>query len=284
MGKTVLQLLETKIGLLTPGQKKVADYIIKNPTEVAFMTTKQLSELVGVSVATIMRLAYALGYTGYAQFQKALQELLRNRVAPPNRLEANLKRVGNNNLLIKCAETQIANIRKTVEILSDKVINKAFNIILSAKKIYVIGVRTSFPAAAYLNDCLNLQGIDCELLIPDTVRLQAILTRITSKDLVIAISLPRYSKRVLEIVKVAKSKDAKILSITNGYSSPFASLSDVILACSFESLAFHRSVIGIMFVIDFLVTGMAVKGSDLVKSKLEEIEKVVEAIDSNVIN
>lgn len=102
MEVTVLQLLEEKMEAFTSTQKRVADYILKNPTEVAFLTIEQLSALIGVSVTTIMRLAYSLGYTGYTQFQKDLQEILRNRVAPPTRLEENVKKLGKNKLLIKC--------------------------------------------------------------------------------------------------------------------------------------------------------------------------------------
>lgn len=284
MEKPVLRLLEEKMEAFTSAQRKVADYILKNPTEVAFLTTDQLAGIVGVSVATIMRLAYALGYTGYAQFQRDLQEMLRNQVAPPPaRLETNLKKMGKNKLLIECAEVQMTNIKKTVEFMSDEAIDNAFNLIFAAKKIYVIGIRGSSSVANYLNEGLNRIGVDSELLDTDSGRLQAILVKLSSEDLVIAISLPRYGKRTLEVVQVAKSKNAKILSITDGYSSPFALLSDVFLACAFESLSFHNSEIGAMFLADFLVTGVAIRNSKKTKYYLEEIEKVVTATDANIL-
>ncbi|MBU2703954.1 DNA-binding MurR/RpiR family transcriptional regulator [Sporomusaceae bacterium BoRhaA] len=282
---TVLQLLADKMESLTSAQRKVADYILKNPTEITFLTIEQLAGLVGVSVATIMRLAYALGYTGYTQFQRALQEMLRNRVAaPPTRLEANVKKLGKNKLLIGCAEIQINNIQKTVGFLSDEVISKALDFIFAAKKIYIIGVRGSSAAATYLNEGLNRLGIDCELLIPDSGRLQAILARLSSEDLVIAIGLPRYAKRTVEVVRVAKNKGARLLSITDGYSSPLALLSDCFLACSFESLSFHNSEIGTMFVADFLITGVAIRDSPKTKSQLEKLEQVIHEMDPNIMN
>ncbi len=280
----VLQLLQEKMEVLTSSQRKVADYILKNPTEVAFLTTDQLAGIIGVSVATIMRLAYALGYTGYAQFQRDLQEMLRNQVAPPPvRLEKNIQKMGKNKLLLECAEVQMTNIKKTVEFMSDEAIEKAFNLIFAAKKIYVIGIRGSSSVANYLNEGLNRIGVDSELLNTDSGRLQAILVKLSSEDLVIAISLPRYGKRTLEVVQVAKSKNSKILSITDGYSSPFALLSDVFLTCAFESLSFHNSEIGAMFVADFLVTGVAIRNAKKTKYYLEEIEKIVAATDANIL-
>jgi len=256
---------------------------LKNPTEVAFLTIEQLAGFVGVSVASIMRMTYVLGYTGYSQFLKELQEILRQRIAPPTRLEANVKKIGKNKLLVSCAELQMNNIRRTVGFLSDEAIDNAFDLILAAKKIHVIGIRGSFSVASYLNEGLNRLGIDCELMIPDSGRQQATLAKLCPDDLVIAISLPRYAKRTLEVVQIAKSKGARLLSLTDGYSSPLALASDVFLACAFESLSFHNSEIGAMFVADFLVTGVAYRDSQKTKQYLEEIEKVVAAIDANMI-
>lgn len=283
METSVLQILEEKMEDFTLAQRKVADYVLKNPTEVAFLTTEQLASNIGVSVASIMRLAYAVGYSGYAQFQKDLQEMLRNQVAPPTRLEQNVKKVDKNKLLIACAETQIANINKTVEFLTDEAIDKALELVFKAKRIYVIGVRGSHTVAHYLYEGMNRLGVDCQMLIPDTGRLQSILAKMSSDDLVLAISLPRYARRTLEIVRVAKSKGAKLLSITDGYSSPLALVSDAFLPCAFESVGFHNSEIGALFVADFLVTSVAIRDLNLTKHHLEEIERVVTAVDANAV-
>ena len=279
---TVLSSIEEKMGTFTSAQRKVADYILKNPTDVAFLTIEQLAGLTHVSVATVMRLSYSIGYTGFSQFQKVLQEMLRSRVAPPTRLEQNVKKIGKNKLLIECAKTQMANISKTVEFLSEESINDAFDLIFAAKKIYVIGIRGSGSVASFLNEGLNPLGIDCELLVPDTARLQAILARLTPDDLIIAISLPRYAKRTIETVEVAKNKGAKLLVITDSFSSPLAILADTFLVCSFESRSFHNSQIGTLFIADFLITGVATRDSRQTIQRLEGIEDVILSIKSNV--
>lgn len=283
MEKTVLQLLEEKMESFTSAQRKVADYILKNPTEVPFMTTDQLAVVIGVSVATVMRLTYTLGYTGYSHFQRDLQELFRNRMAPPERLASSVKKLGKNKLLISCAETQISNIKKTVEFLSDEAINNAIDLILTARKIYVIGIRGSLSVSIYLNEGLNRIGMECELLNPDSGRLQSILVKMCPSDLLIVVSLPRYAKRTLEVVQVSKAKGAKILSLTDGYASQLALLSDVALACAYESVSFHNSEVGVMFLADFLISSMAAKNPEKAKRHLEEIEKVVKIIEANVL-
>lgn len=283
MASDILQVLEDKMEDFTSAQRKVADYVLKNPTEVAFLTTEQMAANIGVSVASIMRLAYAVGYSGYAQFQKSLQEMLRNQVAPPMRLEENVKKIDKNKLLLASAEVQVSNINKTVSFLSDEAINKAFDLIFSAKKVYVVGVRGSYTVAHYLHEGLNRLGVDCEMLIPDTGRTQANLARVTPEHLVIAISLPRYARRTLEIVGVAKNKGVKLLSITDGYSSPLALISDTFLPCAYESIAFHNSEIGAMFIADFLITAVAIRDDKQTKQNLVDIEQVVTELDANAV-
>jgi DNA-binding MurR/RpiR family transcriptional regulator len=283
MEKTVLQSLEDKMESFTSAQRKVADYILKNPTEVPFMTTDQLAVVIGVSVATVMRLTYTLGYTGYSHFQRDLQELFRNRMAPPERLESNVRKLGKNKLLIGCAEIQISNIKKTVEFLSEEAINNAVDLMLSARKIYVMGIRGSLAVSIYLNEGLNRIGMECEHLTPDSGRLQSILVKMCPSDLLIAVSLPRYAKRTLEVVQVSKAKGAKILSLTDGYASQLALLSDVALACAYESVSFHNSEVGVMFLADFLISSMAAKNPEKAKRHLEEIEQVVKIVEANVL-
>lgn len=269
--------------LLTMSQRKVADYILKNPTEVAFLTIDQLSRLVKTSTTTIVRLTVTLGYSGYAMFQKDLQELLRNRVTPPQRLATNIKRIGQNKLLVDCAKTQIDNITSTVSFLSDEIVDKTINLILSAKKIYVIGIRGSMSTANYLNEGLTRIIGNCELLVPDSVHLHDILLSLTADHVLIAVSLPRYAKRTVEIVQASKDRGARIVSITDGYSSPLALLSDILLPCAFSSLAFHNSEIGAMFIADFLITAIAAKDPDAAKQRLQEFEKLYAQLDSAIL-
>lgn len=283
MNGSVLTLLEAKINELTASQKKVGDYILKHPSEVAFMTVEQISGEIGVSVATVMRLSYGLGFSGFSQFQKELQGVLINRVAPPSRLETNIKKHRGSNLVLKCAELQINNIKKTMGFLSEEKVARAFDLILNAKKIYVIGDRTSGAASAYLNEGLNRLGLDCERFEHDSSRVQSSIAKMTSDVLVIAICLPRYSKRTVGVAKAASERNAKILAITDGYSSPVAKFSEVFLSCAFDSLSFHHSAIGAIFVADVLVTGVANKNVADTKKFLEELELASVAIDANIL-
>ena len=268
----------------TAAQRKVADYIIKNPADVAFLTTEQLAALTQVSVASIMRLAYSMGYTGYAQLQKALQDALKDRVAPSARFEKNTSSIEKNSILSACVATQIDNISKTAELLSAAGIKNSFALMNKAKKIYILGVRTSHATAYYLYEGLNRIGLNCELIIPDTSRTQSVLAHMSSENLLIAISLPRYAKRTVEIANVARTKGAKIIAITDAYSSPLAIIADESLLCTYDSVSFHNSGIGSLFLADFLISGIASANPKRAKAALDNIENVVKEIDANAFN
>ncbi|MDA8227443.1 MAG: MurR/RpiR family transcriptional regulator [Desulfitobacterium hafniense] len=274
MNLNVLQQLEKQIPTLTDSQRKVADYILKNTVEVAFLTIDQLSGVVGTSTSTIMRLAFSMGYSGYANFQKDLQELLRNRVAPSMRLHAVTKELGRNDLLAQCAENQIKNIRETVGMLSEDTLNNVLDEILSANMIYCVGMRTSYSVSHYLYQGLNRLQRNCEMVTLGNGYLPERMLSIGPSDVVIALTLPRYQKMVVNVAQLAKERGAKVISMTDGYSSPIAPFSDILLPFSYGSLAFHNSVFGAMLIADYIITSIALKQPELTRRRLEEAEEI----------
>lgn len=280
--KTVLGKVERKLDELTSSQRKVAGYILNNSKEVSFFTVEHLASQTHVSVATVMRLAYSLGYSGYAEFQKELQDFILNEAAPSSRLAVNIKKLSKNKLLIQCAEKQIQNIQKTVSSVSDQQAEEAVDMILRAKKVYVLGLRTSSSAAYYLDEGLNRIGINSELLVPESSRLQALLAKISKDSLLISIGLPRYAKKTIEITQIAHDQGAQILAITDSEQSPLAQLANSYLPCSYESLAFHNTALGATFVADYLVTAVALREPEKSKEELEKIEKIVTKMKANL--
>ena len=126
MKNNLIQIMKQETNSMSKAQRRVADCILKNPVDASFLTLEQAAATAGTSTATVMRLACKLGYKGYADFQRELQELLRDRVAPTTRLEINKKNLSRNSILANCAETQVNNIKKTIDFLSEESINTFF--------------------------------------------------------------------------------------------------------------------------------------------------------------
>lgn len=279
MKSALLSRLKQETTNMTPAQRRVADYILKNPVDTSFMTLDQLSGVVGTSTATVMRLSFRLGYTGYSDFQRDLQELLRDRVAPTTRLEINKKKLEHSSILANCAENHVNNLKATMAFLTKEAIDKCLDLIENAEKIYIVGMRSSFAIAYYLHQALNQITGNCKLLKADSGDNVDDLLNIGPADLVIGITMPRYSRPTVETIKVIKGFGPKIIGITDGYSSPLAPLADVILPCSVRSLAFHNSIAGPIFLVDFLITSIAMNKPQKTKNRLEAAEPILKQLN-----
>ena len=280
MKSTVLTKLEKQLSNLTASQKLVADLILKKPTDAAFMTLDQMAGAAGTSTTTIIRLSCSLGFKGFADFQRSLQELLRNRVAPTVRLDVNLKDLDHDRLLVQCAKKQINNIKATTDFLSDDVLEKCVDLIIAAPKIYIIGARTSFSAAYFLYQQLNNITGKCHLLEAASHTIIETVIDISPEDLVIAISLPRYARNTVELVKLIKqNRRPQVIAISDGYSVPLAAYTDIILPVAFGSLASHNSVIGSIFICEYLVTATSLRQPALTKCRLGAAEDLFQQME-----
>lgn len=274
-----IEKLKISMHELTDTQKKVADFIIKNPMDVAFYTVDQLAGIVGTSTTTIMRLTFSLGYSGYSEFQKGLQEILRSKAAPHTRLEANLKDLTKNDLWVQYVDFQINSIQNTFDVITNESLEKTIKVILNARNIYCTGVRSGLPVAQYLTHGLNrllgntkLQNADQSDWIDDVAGFD-------SSDVVIAISYPRYARRIIDLVSQAKKADATVIAITDSYSSPLAKHADLILPCNSSSLSFHNSITTSIFLVDYLITAVAAQNHEKIKSRLDKVNDILTEIN-----
>ncbi|AYA74330.1 MurR/RpiR family transcriptional regulator [Bacillus sp. Y1] len=267
--------LQEKISELTETQRRVADYIIKHPLDVAFLTVDQLAGIVGTSTTTIMRLTFSVGYSGYTEFQKGLQEILRNRAAPQTRLEANIKEISENDLWGRYVENQIGSIQETVDMITPDVLNQTIEKIVSAERIICTSVRSGLPVAQYLTHGLNRLLGNTQIIISDVSDWVDSIVSMTSKDLVIAISFPRYARRVIDIAQAAKGNGVQVISITDSYSSPLMKHSDLILPCNSSSIAFHNSAVSSMFVADYLISAIAINYPEKIKERLDKVNEAL---------
>lgn len=222
-----------------------------------------------------MRLTFNLGYSGYSEFQKALQEILRGKASPQTRLEANLMDSNNSDLFNHYVEKQIKSINSTVDMLASNNFNEAIDLITSAKHVYCTSVRSGLPIAQFLTHGLNrLQG-NCDLVQADLSDWIDRVVDFNSSDLIIALSFPRYASRIEHLVKNAKERNAKILLLTDSYSAPLVKYADILLPCSSSSIASHNSIISSMLVADFIVSAVAVNNPKQTKHRLDQVNKIM---------
>ena len=272
--KKLISDIQTQYTRLSKGQKLIAQYILNNYDKVAFMTACKLGETVGVSESTVVRFANALGYSGYPKLQAALQELIKNKLTTVQRVEMANDYSDENTILNKILKGDIDNIRETLEEIDGEAFQEAVSRLLKARKIYILGMRTSFVVAQYLGFYLGIILDNVHTVRMDMGDAFEQIVRIGEDDVVIAFSFPRYSKKSFQLVKYAKEKGANVISITDSLFAPIASVSDNTLIVKSNMASFVDSLVPAMSVANALAVAVGMKEKEDIKEHFDDLEQM----------
>lgn len=272
--KKLISDIQAQYTRLSKGQKLIAQYILNNYDKVAFMTACKLGETVGVSESTVVRFANALGYSGYPKLQAALQELIKNKLTTVQRVEMANDYSDENTILNKILKGDIDNIRETLEEIDGEAFQEATTRLLKARKIYILGMRTSFVVAQYLGFYLGIILDNVHTVRMDMGDAFEQIVRIGEDDVVIAFSFPRYSKKSFQLVKYAKEKGAHVISITDSLFAPIASVSDNTLIVKSNMASFVDSLVPAMSVANALAVAVGMKEKEDIKEHFDDLEQM----------
>lgn len=271
--------LLTRIDLLmnsfSKGQKKIALYIEEHYDKAAFMTASKLGETVGVSESTVVRFATELGYDGYPKLQKAMQEMIRNKLTSVQRIEVTSSRIGNDNVLDSVLNQDIDKIRRTIEETSHRDFNRAVDEICKADRIYIFGVRSTAAIASFLAYYFELI-FDNVRVINSTSPASTYehIFRIIENDVMIGISFPRYSTMAVEAMNFARSRGAHAIAITDSMGSPLVQSADSVLIARSDMASIVDSLVAPLSLINALIVATVLKKKDEVSETFKSLEQV----------
>ena len=271
----LLERIEERYDGMSKSQKKLADYIRSSYEKAVFMTAARLGDVVGVSESTVVRFASGLGYKGYPQFQKALEELVSNRLNFIQRMEVTYGRISQSEILMSVLQSDIEKIKLTMEHIDQNAFETAVDTILNARKIYIVGIRSCATLANFLGFYLNL--IWDNVVSVDTNSSSEIfeqIIRITEEDVIIGISFPRYSMRTLKALEFANNRGAKIITLTDSVHSPMNLYSSCSLIARSDMASIVDSLVAPLSVINALVVALCMKKQDEVVDTLGTLEKI----------
>lgn len=267
--------MEGKYSKMSKGQRRLADYVRENYDKAVFLTAAKLGETVGVSESTVVRFAIQLGYKGYPGFQKALEELVKNRLNSIQRMEVAYGRISQSEILETVLQSDIDKIKQTLAVIDHKAFNLAIDTILNARKIYVIGIRSCAPLASFFSFYLNLV---CDNVTPVTTNSSSEifeqLIRIGEEDVIVGISFPRYSMRTLKALEFASNRKAKVITLTDSIHSPMNLYSSCNLIARSDMASIVDSLVAPLSVINSLIVALCMKKQKEVVSTLETLEKI----------
>ena len=260
---------------MSKGQKLLATYITDHYDKAVFLTAAKLGETVGISESTVVRFATYLGYKGYPEFQNALEELVRNKLNSVQRMEVTYGRITQSKILETVLQSDADKIKSTLEKIDHNAFEMAVDIILDARNIYVIGIRSCAPLASFLSFYLNLMMDHVHLLqTTSSAELFEQMVRIGKKDVIIGISFPRYSMRTLKALEFANNRSAKVITITDSIHSPMNLYSSCNLIADSDMASIVDSLVAPLSVINALIVALCMKRQDEVASTLTMLEQI----------
>ena len=260
---------------MSKGQKLLATYITDNYDKAVFLTAAKMGEIVGVSESTVVRFAMSLGYKGYPEFQKALEELVRNKLNSIQRMDVTYGRISQSEILETVLKSDADKLKTTLEKIDHGAFELAVDTILSARNIYIVGIRSCAPLASFLSFYLNLMFDNVRLLHTNSSsEIFEQMVRINEDDVIIGISFPRYSMRTLKALEFANNRSAKVITITDSIHSPMNLYSSCNLIADSDMASIVDSLVAPLSVINALIVALCMKKQKEVAKTLTTLEEI----------
>ncbi|NJD03052.1 MAG: MurR/RpiR family transcriptional regulator [Ruminiclostridium sp.] len=271
----MLRRIRENMSEMSKGQKLIANYIINHYEKAAFMTAARLGEVVGVSESTVVRFAIELGYDGYPKLQKVLQELIKSKLTSLQRIEVSSTRISEENILKSVLQSDMEKLKVTLDEIDQSSFNKIVECILNARKIYILGVRSSAPLASFLGFYFNLIFDNVRLVHTTSVsEMFEQILRASEGDVVIGISFPRYSRRTTKAMQFVKSQGATVIAITDSYESPLASCADHSIIARSDMASFVDSLVAPLSVINAIIVAIGARKKESIYQTFEKLETI----------
>ena len=272
--KDLMRLIQSRFPKLSKGQKLIAEYILKNYDKAAFMTAAKLGVSVGVSESTVVRFANELGFSGYPKLQKALQELIKNKLTTVQRLELSNDYISEGYALKGVLKADIENIRSTLEKINFNTFEDVVNNIFKAKRIYIIGLRSSTALAEFLGFYLNIILQNVKTVGYGISDIFEQMINVGEGDLVIGIGFPRYASRTIDALAFAQDRGASVVALTDSLLSPLAAKADYSLIAQSNMASFVDSLVAPLSVINALIIAVGMREKKNITDVFSSLEKI----------
>ena len=275
MPRDVLASIQSNMSTFSKGQKLIANFILESYHKAAFITASKLGKTVNVSESTVVRFAAELGYDGYPAMQKALQEMIRNKLTSIQRIEVSNDRIGDHDILSMVMQADMEKIRLTMEETNREAFTASVDAIVSARRIYIMGIRSASAITSFLGFYFNL--IFDNVVVVHTSAASELfeqLLRVGEGDVVIGVSFPRYSRRTVRAMEFARKQGATVLAVTDSEASPLAAIADHALLAKSDMASFVDSLVAPLSLINALIVAVGRKKNDDLSETFGKLEKI----------
>lgn len=275
MNRDILTVIQENVHAFSKGQRKIASFILESYDKAAFMTASRLGSLAGVSESTVVRFAFELGYDGYPNMQKALQEMIRSRLTSTQRIQAAEDIFSGPDVLAAVIQSDIDKLRLMIGQAEQKEFDRVVEKIMNSRHVYILGVRSSSFVAGYLNFYLHMLTENVTLVQSNAAgEIFEQLLHIGPGDVMIAISFPRYSNVTINTAKFARDRGADIIAITDNELSPIYQVSDAALLAPCEMISFVDSMVAPLSLMNALLVALSNRVEKDISAIFAELETI----------
>ena len=275
MSSDILAILQERQPELSKGQRRIAKYITESYDKAAFMTANRLGKTVGVSESTVVRFAVDLGFDGYPSMQKAMQEMVLNRLTSVQRIEVANDRIGTQDVVSMVIHSDMEKLRQTGETVSREEFASAVSAVLRAKRVFILGVRSAAPLADFLGYYLNYMFNNVHVLTGcGTGEMFEKIVGVNADDVVIAFSFPRYSSATTKGAQYCRSTGATVIGITDSRESPLGVCCDHVLCAKSDMVSLVDSLVAPLSIVNALIVAIAAKREKELHRTFEALERI----------
>ena len=280
MSCNFLSILQEKEPTFSKGQKRIARYITDSYDKAAFMTANRLGKTVGVSESTVVRFAVDLGFDGYPSMQKAMREMVLNRLTSVQRIEVANNRFGDQDIVSMVLHSDMEKLRQTSELISRDVFADAVDAILKAKRVYILGVRSVAPLANFFGYYLNYMFNNVHVLSGFSAgEMFEKIVGVNADDVVIAFSFPRYSSSTTKGARYCRSAGATVIGITDSADSPLGQCSDHVLLAKSDMVSLVDSLVAPLSLVNALIVAIAARKEKELSQTFANLERIWDEYD-----
>ena len=275
MTTDIFEVFQERFDEFSKGQRRIAQYIMDSYDKAAFMTANKLGKTVGVSESTVVRFAVDLGFDGYPSMQKAMQEMVLNRLTSVQRIEVANNRIGNQDVVSMVLQSDMEKLRQTSETVDRAEFQAAVDAILNAKQVYIVGVRSVAPLANFLGYYLNYMFQNVRIVTASgTGEMFEQIVGVGKEDVVIAFSFPRYSAATLKAAQYCLTTGATVIGITDNRESPLARNSDHVICAKSDMLSLVDTLVAPLSVVNALIVALAAKREKELHRTFDALERI----------
>jgi DNA-binding MurR/RpiR family transcriptional regulator len=280
MKRNLLKEIEERMSSFSKGQKLISAYILENYDKAAYMTAAKLGAIVNVSESTVVRFAIELGFDGYPEFQHSLQEIVRTKLTSFQRIEVTNNLIGDGDVLTKVLGSDQDKIKRTLEEIDRAAFEEAVKRLVKADNIYVLGMRSSAMLASFFAHNLGMVFDRVKLVQTGSgSEMFEQIMNIGEGDVMIAISFPRYSKKLINGVNYAKHRGANIIAITDSTMSPIAPQASQLLLARSDMASFVDSLVAPLSIINAMIVAVSRAKQDELTERLRKLEDIWDEYD-----